>query len=103
MDKLIINHFIINEKLLRDIPMQVKNLPADSSKPRPSHHNAAALEHLEVEANSNSNSNNNNISRGGNIGRGHSPGMLDSGVTPEGHQRKEINPNFITQSEEVLI
>ena len=28
--------------------MQVKNLPGDSSKPRPSHHSAAALEHLEV-------------------------------------------------------
>ena len=80
--------------------MQVKNLPADSSKPRPSHHNAAALEHLEVEANCNSNISN---SRGGNIVRGHSPGMLDSGVTPEGHQRKEIKPNFITHAEEVLI
>ena len=83
--------------------MQVKNLPADSSKPEPSHHNAAALEHLEVEANCNSNSNNNNISRGGNIVRGHSPGMLDSGVTHEGHQRKEIKPNFINHAEEVLI
>ena len=102
MDKLIINHFIINEKLLRDIPMQVKNLPVDPSQRRPSHNSAAALEHLEVEANSNSNSNISN-SRGGNIVRGHSPGMLDSGVTHEGHQRKEIKPNFITQSEEVLI
>ena len=100
MDKLIINHFIINEKLLRDIPMQVKNLPVDPSQRRPSHNSAAALEHREVETNSNSNS---NISRGGNIVRGHSSGMLDSGVTPEGHQRKEIKPNFITQSEEVLI
>ena len=81
--------------------MQVKNLPGDSSKPRPSHHSAAALEHLEVEANSNNN--NNSSSRGGNIVRGHSSGMLDSGVTPEGHQRKEIKPNFITHSEEVLI
>ena len=85
--------------------MQVKNLPGDSSKPRPSHHSAAALEHLEVEANSTSSNNNNNISnsRGGNIVRGHSPAMLDSGVTPESHQRREIKPNFITHSEEVLI
>ena len=82
--------------------MQVKNLPVDPSQRRPSYNSAAALEHLKVEANSNSNSNISN-SRGGNIVLGHSPGMLDSGVTHEGHQRKEIKPNFISHSEEVLI